>query len=142
MGAITIEGKLHLKLFTQIMDADYYVSIIKEYYKSMKSFGIEGWILQFDNDPKHKNTKAKNCLKKKNIKPIDWPSYSPDSIIKFFRLVTSKLNKKDIYKKSELMNKVENLLNKHDLTFIHNWIKSISGRFRECIMSLRERINY
>ena len=31
-------GKFPLKLFTQIMDADYYVSIKKENYKGMKSF--------------------------------------------------------------------------------------------------------
>ena len=42
------------------MDADYYVSIIKENYKDMKRIVIEGWVLQFDNDPKHKSTKAKD----------------------------------------------------------------------------------
>ena len=37
----------------------------------MKSFGLKRWILKFDNDPKHKSTKTKNNLKKKNIKNID-----------------------------------------------------------------------
>ena len=44
----------------------------------MKSLGVKGWALQFDNDPKHKSTKAKDYLKKKNIKTINWLVYSPD----------------------------------------------------------------
>ena len=60
------------------MYADYYVNIIKENYNGMRSLGIEGWVLQFDNDPNHQSTKAKDYLKKENIKTIDWHPYSPD----------------------------------------------------------------
>ena len=101
-------GKLPLKHFTQIMDADYIVSFINENYEGMKSLGIEGQVLQFDNDLKYKSFKAKN-FEKKNIKSFDWPPCSSDlSLIENAKgLVTSKLNRKDIKKHADMMDEVE-----------------------------------
>ena len=44
-------GKLSLKRFIKIMDANNYISIIIENYKGMKSLRIEGLVVQFNNDP-------------------------------------------------------------------------------------------
>ena len=37
----------------------------------MKSLEIKGWVLQFYNDLKHKNTKTKDYMKNENIKTIN-----------------------------------------------------------------------
>ena len=37
-----------------------------------------GWILQWDNDSKHKTIEALRFYVKKKIKHIEWPAYSPD----------------------------------------------------------------
>ena len=37
-----------------------------------------GWVFQHDNDPKHTAKAAKEWLKKKHIKVLEWPSQSPD----------------------------------------------------------------
>ena len=47
---IAIGGKLSLKRFTKIMDANNYISIIIENYKGMKSLRIEELVVQFNND--------------------------------------------------------------------------------------------
>ena len=40
------------------------------------------------------------------------------------------------------MNKVEMLWDELDHVIIDNWIESMTGRFRECLKTKRERINY
>ena len=50
-GAICKGGKCSLKLFTQNMDAEFYVKILTEKFNEMRSIGGKNWELQFDNDP-------------------------------------------------------------------------------------------
>ena len=63
MGAIAIGDKLPLKLFTQIMDSDNYLNIIKGNYKDMESLVLKGWVLQFDNDPNIRALKRRTIRK-------------------------------------------------------------------------------
>ena len=67
-GAICKGGKCSLKLFTQNMDAEFYVKILTEKFNEMRSIGGKNWELQFDNDPKHKSKLAQGYLKKKMTK--------------------------------------------------------------------------
>ena len=57
-GAVKKGIKISLKLFTQNMDKEYYVRILKEKLSELKKHGDNDWQLQFDNDPKHKSKLA------------------------------------------------------------------------------------
>ena len=54
---------ISLKLFTQNMDKEYYVRILKEKLSELKKHGDNDWQLQFDNDPKHKSKLAIDFFK-------------------------------------------------------------------------------
>ena len=56
------------------------------------------WILQFDNDPKHKSKFAMEFIKKKKIKILDWPPYSPDlsPIENIWGIMSNVIKQKDI----------------------------------------------
>ena len=49
-------------------------------YASKLFFGKDNneWMLQEDNDPKHKSKKAEDWKTKHQIKTLSWPAQSPD----------------------------------------------------------------
>ena len=66
------------------------------------------WILQEDNDPKHRSKIAKNWKAEKNIRVLPWPSMSPDQnpIENVWQLMKIKITKK----KSGLAKSVESMI--------------------------------
>ena len=63
-------------------------------------FGVDddSWILQEDNDPKHRSKKAKNWKTENGINELSWPSMSPDQnpIENIWRIMKIKISKKKI----------------------------------------------
>ena len=97
-GAICKRGKCSLKLFTQNMDAEFYVKILTEKFNEMRSIGGKNWELQFDNDPMHKSKLAQEYLKRHKIVALEWPPYSPylNPIENIWGIMVGKLRKKNI----------------------------------------------
>ena len=56
------------------------------------------WILQEDNNPKHRSNLAKKWKKENNIKVLPWPSMLPDQnpIKNIWKLIKIKIAKKKI----------------------------------------------
>ena len=63
-----IEGRINGAMYREILGENLLPSV-----RALK-MGC-GWVFQHDNDPKHM---AKEWLKKKHIKVLEWPSQSPD----------------------------------------------------------------
>ena len=143
-GAICKGGKCSLKLFTQNMDAEFYVKILTEKFNEMRSIDGKNWELQFDNDPKHKSKLAQEYLKKHKIVALEWPPYSPDlnPIENIWGIMVGKLRKKNISTQSELIELVNQEWEKIDQEQIDNWIDSMSGRIIEWIDHDGDRIKY
>ena len=77
-GGFCIKGKTSLYCFSQIMDAEFYVNILRRHLLEIEDLLGDEWRFQQDNDPKHTSRLAKNFLWDNTPEVIDWPSNSPD----------------------------------------------------------------
>lgn len=74
-GAICGSDVKSINIFTENMNKEKYVSILKE---NLSKIYEKNMFFQFDNDPKHTSLLAKGFLNKNKIKCLDFPPYSPD----------------------------------------------------------------
>jgi hypothetical protein len=61
------------------MDAPLYCYILgQNLSKSAQLMGLDEYVFQQDNDPKHTSKLAKQFFEENRIKLLDWPAQSPD----------------------------------------------------------------
>ena len=77
-GGFCIKGKTSLYCFSEIMDAEFYVNILRSELPEIEDLLGNDWRFQHDNDPKHTSRLAKNFIRDNMPEVIDWPSNSPD----------------------------------------------------------------
>jgi transposase len=77
-GGFCIMGKTSLFCFRRIMNAEFYVEILKNHIPEIDEMLGDDWRLQQDNDPKHTSCLAKDFLRNNVQEVMDWPSNSPD----------------------------------------------------------------
>ena len=79
-GAITYWGVGKLIIIRGNMNAQYYCRILEEGLaatKEMYADQLDSFILQQDNDPKHRAACTRKWLDEAEIPVMQWPSYSP-----------------------------------------------------------------
>src|SRR5947209_8058025 len=59
-GGFCIEGKTSLYCFSEIMDAEFYVEILRRHLPEIEELLGDEWRFQQDNDPKHTSHRAQN----------------------------------------------------------------------------------
>jgi hypothetical protein len=71
-----------------IMDVKHFVSILTNALEpSAEMMGLDSFIFQKDNDPKHTSRLAKNLFEYKEIELLPWPSQFPDlNLLRIFGL--------------------------------------------------------
>ena len=77
-GSFWSKGVVKLKFFEGNMDSAKYIDILESSFDEMNSILPNGWILQWDNDSKHKSKDSLCFYIKNKIKLMKWPAYSPD----------------------------------------------------------------
>jgi hypothetical protein len=98
-----------------------------------KLFGNRKWVIQQDNDPKHKEEHNQNYLRNKGGKVMKWPHCSPDlnpidNLCKILDDITSK-------RKPKIENELFKILNdtwKHmDKDYLKKLVKSMPPRYKQ-----------
>ncbi len=77
-GGFCVEGKTSLFCFKQIMNAEFYVEILRRHAPEITQMLGNDWRFQQDNDPKHTSCLAKAFLQENFPEILEWPSNSPD----------------------------------------------------------------
>ena len=65
-------------LFSEIMDAEFYVNVLRGELPEIEDLLGNEWQFQHDNDPKQTSRLAKNFIHDNIPEIIDWPSNSSD----------------------------------------------------------------
>ena len=72
-------GVGNIKIIEDTMTGPIYVDILsRNLFESAEKMGLNDFIFQQDNDPKHTSRIAKSFFEENNIKVLEWPAQSPD----------------------------------------------------------------
>ena len=144
-GGISINGKINLYFFTENMNSELYINILKEKLSEMKRVGHKNFILVRDNAPAHVSEATQQFIKEKKINELkDWPAFSPylNPIEKVWGIIKMELKKRDLERKNELIEAVKEACNiiSEDTKF--NLVESFQRRMIKCIENNGDRVIY
>lgn len=121
-----------------IMNGAMYREILKNHMSPhLLKLGIDTFVFQHDNDPKHRSKIVTNYLANKKVKVLSWPSQSPDlnPIENIWGHIKRKITKDGI--KACSLDHVFTLVKKHweaiDKKFIDNLVLSMPRRIKQVI---------
>lgn len=131
-----IEGKMDRFVYTRILHT--------ALRKSIKDFGIEDFIFQQDNDPKHTSGHVKAYFDKNDIFVMDWPSQSPDMnpIENLWYVLKCNVAKRNPKNKTELVEFCKEEWGKIDPEFIKKLVLSMNKRCREVLDAKGRHTSY
>src|ERR1051325_6326511 len=95
-------------------------------------FGVDSidWILQEDNDPKHRSKICKKWKEKNEVNVLPWPSMSPDQnpIENVWQLLKIKISKKKINTTKKLKTALTREWNQLSIQLAENLVNSMDRR--------------
>ena len=78
-GGISINGRISLYFFTENMNNELYINILKEKLPEMKRVIYKNFILVRDNSPTHVSEATQQFIKEKKINKLkDWSALNKD----------------------------------------------------------------
>ena len=75
-----VSGPGQLAIIDEKMYSQVYQDILQENVRlSVRQLKLNrSWVMQQDNNPKHRSKSTTECLQQKKIRLLEWPSQSPD----------------------------------------------------------------
>ena len=79
-GCFAASGPGQIAVINGKMNSQVYQDILQENLRpSVRQLKLNrGWVMQQDNDPKHRSKSTMEWLQQKKIRLLEWPSQSPD----------------------------------------------------------------
>lgn len=78
-GAFSASGVGPLLKIDGTMDAQIFKNILEKHTVPFGKTKLRrGWIMQMDNDPKHRSKLVKEWIQTNRVRVLEWPSQSPD----------------------------------------------------------------
>lgn len=90
----------------------------------------EDWVLQEDNDPKHRSKLCKAWKEESGIITIDWPSQSPDAnpIENVWGIMKAKLAGKSVYNLKQLTKAIRKIWRSLSTDYAQKLVESMPRR--------------
>lgn len=144
-GCFSSKGVGKLVFIDEIMDMWLYLDILRNnLWESASIMGLDHFIFQHDNDPKHSSKLVSEFLEVSEIEVLDWPSQSPDlnPIEHVWAYMKKELRGTNFKTKNDLKVELVRLWNSLPQGFIYKLVKSIPKRVKEVLKSNGKYTNY
>lgn len=133
-GCFSFHGFGTLYLFTHNLNAEKMLKIYRRaLLKSAKKWfesDNESWILQEDNDPKHRSRLCTVWKAENDIETLDWPAQSPDAnpIENVWSIIKRKLQGKRVYTLKQLCYHIRAIWRSLPQQYAENLVESMPKR--------------
>ena len=144
-GCFLSKGVGNLVFIDDIMDKFLYLDIVRDNLReSARIMGMDQFIFQQDNDPKHTSKLIKWFLEENNIEIMEWPSQSLDlnPIEHVWAYMKRELGGKNFKTRDDLKSELLSLWSNIPQGFIDKLIRSIPKRVQEVIKAGGRSIKY
>ena len=145
-GCFSENGFGNIYCFTKNLNAEFLYHIYKTTLLSStrKLFGADdhSWILQEDNDPKHKSKKAQKWRDDHQVERISWPSQSPDlnPMENVWAVLKANVSNYKPTSAKELIRIIKKEWKKLDIIFVQNLVTSMKNCVSLVLSNKRDHI--
>ena len=120
---------LRLFLFTGNLNAEKMCTIYQKYLlksaEKLYGFDRRSWVLQEDNDPKHRSKLCRAWKDENNVTAMEWPAMSPDAnpIENVWSYMKMKLKGKSVYTVKQLSFQIKKIWRSLPKEYVENLVE-------------------
>ena len=143
-GAFSTKGVIELQTFENNMDSQKYIEILEKSKDRLNKLYPNGYILQCNNDSKHRSGMSLDYYIQNEIKLLEWPVSSPDlnPIENIWANIKNKLGARVYNNKETLEADIMYYCNVYAKDYSEIVVHSMRKRIDACILKGGKRTRY